>query len=590
MKKYFYTLLLLLLICTSINAQSGFRARIDEEGKSLILESVPTGQISDAVKAVLSDGGNYKLYKISVDDPVTPSSTEINLASLLVPNNPISCNQTTGVCLINLTAALPAGNYALKIGGIGTVAGTASDAVPVFYALKPPQVLPVTPGVSSVTATIVSSLEGVKDKIRVQSKTNVTANQSLTVLNKGLQISPDNTKVVPSNKQISAAVEDPQNPGQPATAPTTAKEFTLLLDQKLSKGRTNALSINGGIVDANGNQVKTEGSVEIPGLPKAPDKFNFEFGLSSEAAVHQKPFFNLAGKYNAQDQIPIRDNCFLSVKNFPCYWQPQITADLGLGNTKAKNSIIIDLPFRSIIHQTDLADVDPDDAVFQSVNAGAGEFAIPRYYAWQNTDWNKGAVYLFVGPKFEADRTFGRINTLGSLKLEFKLHRLLGSIANKRSLLLDGPPYGLTKQQASLVKIKSGFSLVPFIGTDFGKKVTTEVIEKNSLRELIAPHSILRGFAGFNATFEREPFGFPVSLSFDERLFYLGKEEIVGTVIDNRIDIRRIKGLHPRSIISFDFYFNQVRRYSFNVTYENGRSAPNFEYLNKLSTGFKVVY
>jgi hypothetical protein len=32
------------------------------------------------------------------------------------------------------------------------------------------------------------------------------------------------------------------------------------------------------------------------------------------------------------------------------------------------------------------------------------------------------------------------------------------------------------------------------------------------------------------------------------------------------------------------------KRYSFNVSYENGRKAPNFECLNKFTTGIKVVY
>lgn len=359
-----------------------------------------------------------------------------------------------------------------------------------------------------------------------------------------------------------------------------------MLDNGLAKARTHTLSIPDGITDSGGNRVKTEGSVEIPGLPRPPDALNFELRLSSEAAHHQKPFFNLASKYDAQNQIPI-GRCFMSVNSLPCYWQPQISLDLGLGETKSKNSIVIDLPFRSIIYNTPMRTFSSNDDIFY---VDEGEIAIPTYYGWKHTPLHRGNVYFFFGPKFESDRKFARINTMGSLRLDFRMHRLLGSIAQKRSLLSGGEPFGLTKQQLSQVEIKSGYSLIPTIGVDFGRKVTAEVLTRNALRQVIPQNNIFRVFGGFRGVLEFQMFTFPMSFTLDEKVYYLAERESIGTIIGNRIDIRQVKGLHHRGVLSFDAFLNQARRYSFNVTYENGRSAPNFEYLSKISAGFRVVY
>lgn len=610
MKNYGLLLWILLLSINIIHSQNqpaastgqhSVRASTDEGSKQLIVETWPNTPLSPGLQALMSDENNYRIYRISFDNPSAPISTVLNFDDLFA-GGPIGCNGTTGVCLINLKNSLDPGNYVIEIPGLRRFTNGSSDSVQVFFALKAPKPIPV-PGISTTTASIVSSIDGRRNKVRLQSKSPITANPSLQVLDTTLAISDDDTRVVQSSTPIQAQVEDKNNPGKPASGQSTEKEFTLLLDNGLAKAQTHNLSIKDGVFDAGNNKVKTEGSVEIPGLPKAPDALNFELKLSSESANHQKPFFNLATKYDAQDLLPI-GNCFLSVSNFPCYWQPQISVDVGLGDTKSKNSIIIDLPLRSLIHHDKIclnhdgepsirsqkfkSCTDPSNKVFQGLNPG--ETAIPAYYAWANTPLYKGDIFLFVGPKFESDRRFARINTLGSIRLDFKIHRLLASIGNRRGLLTGGAPYGLTKQQLSQVEIKSGYSLIPSIGIDFGRKVTAEVLEKNNLRQVIPRHSIFRGYAGFKSTFEWELFTLPMSFSIDEKLSYLADQETIGSIIGNRINIRRIKGFHNRGVASWDIFLNQVRRYSFNITYENGRSAPNFEYLNKVSAGLRIVY
>jgi hypothetical protein len=574
------------------DSSGSIRARIDVGTNKLTLETGLKAPLEKELADLLRDKRNFRIYRISIDNPAAPSSATLDIDSLLADTNPIECKESAASCtsvVLNFKNNLDPANYVVEIVGLNKVASNKTDSLPVFFYVQPPQAPP-----PQTTATIVSSLSGARDKIRIQSKENITPAPTLTVTNTGYKVSSDSTKLMPQQDLIAAQVEDPAKPNNPLASPTPAKEFTLLLDEGLSKGKTNLLSINSGIIDQFNKPVKTEGSVEIPGLPKAPDKLNFELNLSSEAAVHQKPFFNLAGRYDAQNLISFND-CFISVQNLPCYWQPQITADLGLGNTKSKNSITVDLPFRAIVYNEGLNEFTLNNEAFDDVNETNGEMPLLTYYSWKHTDWHKGAYYLFFGPKFEADRTFGRINALGSVRMDFRLHRLLGSLNQKRSLLLDSVLSGpsstrITKQQVSQVEIKTGYSLVPTIGIDFGRKVTAEVIEKGNLRQVIPTNSIFRGFAGFKGTYELNYRWLPVSLSLEERLYYLGKEETIGKKTDTGIDIRRVKGFHHRSVLSFDLYLNQVRRYSFNITYENGRGAPDFEYLNKISGGFKVTY
>jgi len=566
---------------TDVQNKEEIKATIDEDTNIIILEAKSNCPLTEELKKLLKEKSNYQIYRISTDNPAAPTSTALKLDELLDQKNPIICN---GVCTLRFVNNVSLGQYIVVVAGLKTLASNRTNTVPLFFNLQAPK--------PAATATIVSSLEGSRDKIRVQSKATLTAEPILKVTNSTLKIAPDGTKVVPQTEVINARVEDATAPGIAAAVPTSAKEFTLLLDHGLSKAKTHNLSINNGVSDSGKNKVIAKGSVEIPGLPKKPDELNFELKLSTQAAHRQKPFFDLTSKYNAQDQIPI-GSCFLSVNNLPCYWQPQISVDLGLGNTKSNNSIILDLSFRSIIHQSNLTVISPNDARFANIDHQAGEIAIPAYLGWKNTDWTNGAIYFFIGPKFESDRRFARINALGTARLDFKLHRFLGSIREKRNLL-TGQPEGLSKEQAAQVEIKSGFTIVPFIGLDFGRKVTSEAVEnkKKKVRVIIPQNTIFRGFAGFNSTWESEVPGLqlPISISLEEKFTYLSREETIGSVVDSGVDLRKVSRFQQRSVLSFDLFFNQVRRYSFNITYENGRKAPNFEYLNKITAGFRVVY
>jgi len=134
--------------------------------------------------------------------------------------------------------------------------------------------------------------------------------------------------------------------------------------------------------------------------------------------------------------------------------------------------------------------------------------------------------------------------------------------------------------------------LVPFLNFDFGRKITAEVVEnkKKRLRLLIPQYTIARARFGFINLYEWYLGSFPMTLTIEENFQYLFKNEVVGTVTADGVDLRRIRGFHHYSRASIDVFLDRAKRYSFNVTYENGRTSPNFEYLNKVTTGFRLLY
>jgi hypothetical protein len=110
------------------------------------------------------------------------------------------------------------------------------------------------------------------------------------------------------------------------------------------------------------------------------------------------------------------------------------------------------------------------------------------------------------------------------------------------------------------------------------------------LNVFVPRHKIFRIYTGFNATFKQKLIYLPMTITFDESLIYLGATETIGFKTKTGVGLRRLNGFHHRSVVTWGVSFDPAKHWNFVVTYENGRKAPNFEYLNKLTTGFKVLY
>ena len=117
-----------------------------------------------------------------------------------------------------------------------------------------------------------------------------------------------------------------------------------------------------------------------------------------------------------------------------------------------------------------------------------------------------------------------------------------------------------------------------------------ELADGQTVSLVVPRHKILRGYVGFTGTAEWRVGSVPMTLTFDESLVYIGARETIGFPTDTGVGSRQLRGFHPHLKTEWSIAFDPAKRYNFTVTYENGRLAPNFEYLNKVSSGIKVQY
>lgn len=501
---------------------------------------------------LLSRIENYQLYEIEFpDDPARMRGVEQEKIFVGAPVCEFDCSR------VRLALAAPLGydkTYMLKVSGL---------------TLDQKAVRPVRFEVRR-EAAIIPALDNSRKKIRVRATVPLEeSSQRLTVKETVLKVSNQKDKVIAVVKENSAQVIDS----------SAANELTLELNRKLSENGVYYLAIENGLTDGGNAAVKAAGKIKIAGLPAAPVAPPIDVKISTAAARAQKPLFDLV----ANLALPAPWNLDGAGK---WYVEPKIALDIDLGQTKTKNSIVFNFPFRR-----DFRVAGNEYArEISELDSKAGEVAkLPGYYGWQQTPAHRlTSIEFRAGPKIEADRRFARINLLGSLRLDFNFSRWRASIDERREYLTDD----LGKDRAEQVSVQTGFRLVPFLSFDFGRKLTAEVIEnkRRAVRFVIPQYTIARAQFGFVNFYEWSAGSFPMLLTVEESLQYLFKSETVGVATADGINLRRLRGFQHLGKASLDLFLDRARRYSFNVTYENGRAAPNFEYLNKVTTGFRFLY
>lgn len=133
-----------------------------------------------------------------------------------------------------------------------------------------------------------------------------------------------------------------------------------------------------------------------------------------------------------------------------------------------------------------------------------------------------------------------------------------------------------------------GFSLVPYLELDGGAHANTETVSttKPEASETVPAHGIFRVYTGATTEFDYKW----ASLKLDASMIEIAWPEIIGYTTTTGVALRRVSGIQPHFKTTFDWKLDPAGHYSWNITFENGRSAPNFEYLNKVSSGIKLLY
>ena len=438
-----------------------------------------------------------------------------------------------------------------------------------------PQVLAAAPKVEITTGPDAFSQT---TELQLRASDDINVSGTVNVQRVHYEISSDGLSAVKVSDPIRATVD-----------PISSRLYILNLDKNLVRGREYLLQVDRGIIDSSGRSVIAEGTIKTPALPSKPEELGIDISLSSDVAVHQRPIFQFVGKYK-QTNLSASKVVFGEWR-----WEPTASVDVGLRSTKSANSVIIE-PFNIATEFFTQGVKDYIRAAPQLQTTTTGRPATnPTAYAnWLHTNWddwtNWSNLKVTAGPKFEFDRNFKRKNIVGGLRFDFNFHRFHATIADKREMLKQS--FG--EDIGGRARLKFGFQIVPFVAFDFGGHVNNETVHKTVSgveKSVFVPrHKIFRSYVGFTSTFEFDDIGTPITVTIEEALVHLASREIIGFTNDDGAFLRSLTGFHHRGKATFAFAVGRSKHYSLLLTYENGRQAPNLEYLNKLGTGIKVVY
>lgn len=551
-------LIITLLASLNAAAQDEINIKILDERKTIELHTNSTKPLPRTfVRDAAEQANTYRLYEVEIPDPEKMCKFNgcINeLVDFLDITSPPKCIPGTDCQRITLRLkdALPNDRDYILIVNNFVDAGK-----PGKFSVK-----------GNTQAEIVGpfNIDNLGRNFRVQANGTIQAPSNVTVQRLAVKLSANSMDVVEVPVSLNATKD--------VTSQTpTAIEFRF--DKKLPEGREYAMTIPSGITDSGGRTVIAKGKLKIPGSAAKPDDPKISLSLTSLSAVKQKSVFDLTGT--------------LAPRNNPntgsWYWEPTLSFDVGLRSTKSNNSVVFAVPITHFFQ-------GKAPAIVSSSSSN-----IPLYAGWINTPRTRlGSVKFYIGPKAEFDRKFQRINLLGNVRLDFNFYRWLGSIKYKRDLIAKRePPFGIGKEKGQALEgIDFGFKLVPYLSFDFGGHVNNETVTKKianvPISVFVPRHNIFRSYAGFVATIEWKTFWLPTTLTLDESVVYMATKETIGYTTDAGAFLRELQGVHPHFKTSLDFAFDPAKHYSFTVLYEDGRLAPNFEYLNKVTAGIKVQY
>jgi hypothetical protein len=432
-----------------------------------------------------------------------------------------------------------------------------------------------------------------RDEIAIKAEVPITPTASFRIM-----------RTVSDIRKNAAGIPDlfPQPKPMPGKVMAATPDFIIgiKLASKLRQGVSYDLS-SIGVVDTSDshNPIAATGVIELPGVPEPPDDPKIDVTLSSLAARHQKTVFDFVGNFaplkrialGEEEQTPRNqdtgelNNLTLSQQKrashrYSTSWaiEPTANIDVGLRSTKSNNSITLGLPFTKDFLGGNVRTFTKADT------------KIPVYAGWQSASLFHLAYMKFsVGPRLETDRTFKRINMLGEMRFDFNFTRFgdAGTIGGRRANLKSD-----LGDQAKFVEIKWGFKMIPYVSFDFGGHVNDETVTNSDKKVsvFVPRHRIFRTYLGAVPTFQWKALGVLQTLSLDESVVFMASRETIGFTTDDGAQLRSIRGFHPHTLIKWNIAIDPGGHYNLVTTYENGRLAPNFEYLNKTTAGFRIVY
>jgi hypothetical protein len=336
------------------------------------------------------------------------------------------------------------------------------------------------------------------------------------------------------------------------------------MDEPLPAGLSNSLQLTvNGITDLYGVAVPISGPLaSAPSAPADATKDFISIQLSAIAAVHSAPTFGATGAF-----APLHIAKNVVVLPGLIHVDPAITFDTGSANAKTTNTVTLPSQFvRPFLlglpkPPQNLADLD------------------------SRKPSNISVLNAMGGVRAEFDTQHGGTNLMGEGRAEFYLSKLYAT-ANARTAAVSAANPSI---RSTLNLPANGWSITPYVQYDGGGHVTSQSIS-NATAGLpnvdIPTYSISRIYFGSQTTVQ-----YGVSaVTFDGSWFELFFVETAPFTTNNVVSSRTVSGLQPHAKGTYNISLDQEKHFSGSISWENGRSAPSFEYLNKVTVGIQVVY
>ena len=134
----------------------------------------------------------------------------------------------------------------------------------------------------------------------------------------------------------------------------------------------------------------------------------------------------------------------------------------------------------------------------------------------------------------------------------------------------------------------NGWSITPYLQFDAGGHVTAQTISNSGKNPaaIIPTYNVARLYLGlvYAATSKLG------SVNVDGAWFDLFNKETVPLVVSKVTYAKNMAGWQPHFKGTYSFAVDRTKHYLLSFSWEDGRSAPSFTYLNKATAGLQVVY
>jgi hypothetical protein len=189
---------------------------------------------------------------------------------------------------------------------------------------------------------------------------------------------------------------------------------------------------------------------------------------------------------------------------------------------------------------------------------------------------------LSFGPRLEVDTKYGGVNALGELRAELYIPPLSKAASVQQAVLGSGNP-----AIRNLLELPTnGFAFAPYVEVDGGGHVTSNTVSVGKSSVDVPTYDIGRVYVGLYGTVQASIFSFSLDSSWVDLL----STETIAYTTKTMALLRRVSGWQPNTTAGVAVTFDHAKHYGLTLTYQNGRSAPNFQYLNKVTGGVKVTY